>query len=269
MWAHPAVSFAPSDIGRPLPEDGGIDERLAPESARDPGIALAQIAQALVLDEPHLARRDRAQAGVQDFQVQALKVGNIAGDVEGRDLAPALPRDLVGAGEALQERARPGGTVPLPHDVLVRPEVHDLHGQICERVPLAVGEGGDALQLADERMGRGSPSFGQDGAPLFQAGAHGSLSHQRPLMFLIVLMIEELSHINEFPSLIYVNLRHSYPIHELSPRRKRADRNVSSPRWLAALAALRGEAKGRRRAVPVPNQSPGVRIREECAARLH
>src|SRR3954451_8010326 len=109
---------------------------------------------------------------------------------------------ILGAGEALQEHARPGGTVPLPHDVLVRPEVHDLHGQICERLPLAVGEDGDALQLADERMGRGSPSFGQRSAPLCSGGSARISQPSAPIDVLLVLMMEQLSHINGFPSLI-------------------------------------------------------------------
>src|SRR4051812_43667720 len=30
------------------------------------------------------------------------------------------------------------------------PWIHDLHGQIYERIPLVIGQGEDALQLADE-----------------------------------------------------------------------------------------------------------------------
>src|SRR5215203_1678990 len=60
----------------------------------------------------------------------------------------------------------PMGTVPLPHDVLVGPEVHDLHREIDEYLPLLIREGEDALQLADERLRDGIVSCSQDGAPL-------------------------------------------------------------------------------------------------------
>ena len=201
-----------------------------------PGIALAQIAQALVLDKPHLARRDRAQAAVQDLQVQALEVGNIAGDVEGRDLAPAFPRDLVGAGEALQERADREGRSPSRTMSWSALEVHDLHGQIGERVPLVVAEGGDALKLADERRGRGSPPSAKMALPCVSGGSARISQPSAPIEVLIVPMTEELSHINEFPSLIYVNLRHSYPIHELSPLR-------NAPSQASPFLAVQGEAE--------------------------
>jgi hypothetical protein len=64
------------------------------------------------------------------------------------------------------------GAVALAHDVLVGPEIHDLHRQAQERRPLLIGERGDALHLADERVGSGMKGV-HDGAPLVAAGARG------------------------------------------------------------------------------------------------
>ena len=116
------------------------------------GIAVADVAQGLMGDEPHPARGEGADAVVQNLQVQALQVGNVAGDAEGHDLALAVSGDLVDAGKAAQEQAGPGGTIALAHDVLIVLDDRDLHRQVLEGLPLVIGEGEDALQLADERI---------------------------------------------------------------------------------------------------------------------
>ena len=77
---HAVVGLAASDIHHPFPEDGRIDEGLAPEGRGDAGIAVADVAQGLMGDEPDPARADGADAVVEHLQVQALEVGNVPGD---------------------------------------------------------------------------------------------------------------------------------------------------------------------------------------------
>jgi hypothetical protein len=101
---------------------------------------------------PTLQGGDGLQGVVHRPQVQALGVRDLARDVKGEDLALALLGHAVAAGEAVDQQARPGGAVALPHDVLIGAEVLDLHGQAHEGRPLPVREGDDALHLADERM---------------------------------------------------------------------------------------------------------------------
>ena len=148
------IRFTLPDAGHPLPEDGPINERLAPEGLCDAVVALKQLVQNFMGDEPHAAWSERAEAVVQHLQVQALQVGNVAGDVEVMDLALAVSGQLVGAREAAQDQAGSGGAIPHAHDVLVLLEGHNLHRQVFERLPLIIGEPEDALQLADKDGGR-------------------------------------------------------------------------------------------------------------------
>ena len=82
-------------------------------------MAAHQGAQIVMLDEGQLARDQRAQAVIHHRQVQALEVGDVAADVERQDLALALGREVVAAGEALDDQAAFGGGVALADDVLV------------------------------------------------------------------------------------------------------------------------------------------------------
>src|SRR5215210_974822 len=118
-------------------------------------MALAKLTRDLMLDKPHLGRRDRAQAVVQNREVKALQVGDVARDVEAHDLALALTRELIHAGEAFEHEARPRRTIPLAHDILVCPELGYLHRQVREGLALLVSQREDALQLADERTVKG------------------------------------------------------------------------------------------------------------------
>ncbi len=103
-----------------------------------------------MLDEPHLAGCDGAQASVHHRQVEALEIGNVSGHIERHDLAFALLRHLVHAGEALHEEAGPRRAVALPHDVLIGPDVHDLHGQGFQCRFLVIGEADDVFEPADQ-----------------------------------------------------------------------------------------------------------------------
>src|SRR5690606_18121261 len=95
---------------------------------------------------------DRTDAVVDDLQVQALEIREVARQVERDDLALALDCDLVGAGKAAQDQARPGGSVALTNDVLVGLDGHNLHRQLLEGMSLVIREREDALDLADHRI---------------------------------------------------------------------------------------------------------------------
>src|SRR3954453_4066021 len=69
-------------------------------------------------------------------------------------------------GDAASVRTTDERKVSFAHDVLIGRDVLNLQGQAHERVPLVVGQAEDALQLVDERVGRGIGRCGQDGAPL-------------------------------------------------------------------------------------------------------
>jgi hypothetical protein len=100
--------------------------------------------------------------------------GNLAGDMEGIDLALAFLRHAVPGGEALDDEAATGGAVTLAHDVLISLEGLDLHGQTLERRLLLGGERDDARHLGDEGVSKGVQSV-HDAAPRSRR-EHGRVS---------------------------------------------------------------------------------------------
>src|SRR3954471_15222405 len=116
--------------------------------------------QGLVRDEPDRTGRHRADAVVENVQVQALEVRDVPCNVEVEDLTAARAGDLVGAGEPVLDEKAARGAVANAHNVLVGPKVLDLDGQAFESGPLVLGEKKDALQLADERTNMGGGQGG-------------------------------------------------------------------------------------------------------------
>ena len=108
-------------------------------------------ANRLVRDERDLARDARRQRVVHDLDVEALQIGDVAGDME-EDLPLSAGQDLVAAREAFDDDAALRRPVLLAHDVLVRLEVPHRHRKPEDRLPLGFRDGRDALQLADERV---------------------------------------------------------------------------------------------------------------------
>lgn len=120
-----------------------------------------------MLDEADPAWRHRGDAVVEHPQVQALEIWEVAGHMDGHDLALAVQRLFVGAAEALQKREAARGRVTLAHDVLVGCEATDLHRDGGEGGPLVLrkGEEGDALHLANEWMGFGLSGCDHSSSP--------------------------------------------------------------------------------------------------------
>jgi hypothetical protein len=181
-----AVGFAAAEACHPLPEDRGIDERVAPEDIADARVGADEGPHRLVREERHLARDDRAQAVVHDVEVEALQVGDVARDMEREDLPLAALDDLVAAGEAVEDQAALRRPVLVSDDVLIGLEVPHHHRQGDDGVPLLVGQRRYALELADERMERVGGGC-VHGASCFEAGARTSLSAigarvSRPMM---------------------------------------------------------------------------------------
>jgi hypothetical protein len=148
----PPISLTAANVGDPLTEDGGIDKRVAPEDVADAWMRLDKGAHGIVGDKGDLACDHRCEAVVHDLKVEALKVGNVAGDMEGNDLALAAREPLVAAGEALKQHAALRWPVLLAHDVLVRLEVAQRDRQRRDCRLLGVRDGGDALELSEQRV---------------------------------------------------------------------------------------------------------------------
>src|SRR5215204_1532229 len=157
----PSIGLAATDVDDPLAEYRSIDERVAPEDVGDARMGAQEGPNRLVRNERHLAGDDRPQAVVHDLEVEALQVRNVAGNVEGDDLASTAGKELVAAGEAFKDRAALRGPVLIAKDVVVRPEISDRDRQRGDRALLVVQDGSDALQLSDQRVEMGI-GWGQD-----------------------------------------------------------------------------------------------------------
>jgi hypothetical protein len=77
-----------------------------------------------------------AEAVFHGVDVQALKVGDVACDVEGENLPLPLTDKLVAAGPAAQQEAALRGFVAVAHDVLPGLQGTGLHRQAEDGIPL-------------------------------------------------------------------------------------------------------------------------------------
>jgi hypothetical protein len=116
------------------------------------GIGLGDLAQGAVGHERNLAGGQRADAVVHLFEKEGVQVGEVAGDVERRDLPSAVSEAVVTASEALQDEAALGEGVALAHDVLPGSIVPDPRCDFAQHVLLLIGEGTMPFKSADERM---------------------------------------------------------------------------------------------------------------------
>src|SRR5215207_5882359 len=135
---HAPVSLAPTQVEDPLPEYRRIDQGVAPERIANARTAPDQIAHGLVRDEQRLARSERAEAVVHHVDMETLKVGDVARDVEREYLALAGLSQLVAVGEAVEDQAALGRAVALPHKVLTRTDRLDGPAQLSEHVLLVL-----------------------------------------------------------------------------------------------------------------------------------
>ena len=106
-----------------------------------------------MLDEPDDTWRDRANAEIQDVEMEALEIWHIARDMEVEDLAIARARDLVRARDTVLNEETARGALARVDDVLAGTEFGDPDGEVFERRLLVLGESEDATQLSDEKSG--------------------------------------------------------------------------------------------------------------------
>src|SRR5829696_6909054 len=80
-----------------------------------------------------------------------MQVSEVAGDVKGRDLPPAIGEVVVAAREALKDEAALGRAVTLAHDVLAGSIVPDPRRDLAQHVLLLIGERTMPFKSADQR----------------------------------------------------------------------------------------------------------------------
>ena len=89
---------------------------------------------------------------IHDMKVQALQIGNIAGDVKRHDLPPAGRHGGIAAGEAFKDETHDGRAVAFADDVVMRVEHLDGRPQLGERALLRLRRVADGLELAKQRQ---------------------------------------------------------------------------------------------------------------------
>jgi hypothetical protein len=97
-------------------------------------------------------------------QEEALQVADIAGDLEGHDLPPAIWQELVGARKAGEEQLAVSRMIAIAHEVLVRAEDPHPCGRSLKCLFLLLREPTELLKMTDQRMRHGcNPSRGHEG----------------------------------------------------------------------------------------------------------
>jgi hypothetical protein len=175
---HAIEGRTPPDVHHPLPKYSGVNEGAAPKGVRDRRKVAAYGSNSLVLDEADQARRDCPKAAIQHAEVNAVEVRDIALKLKRQDLTLATAGNFVSAPKAIQEDTATRWPIAFSHNVLVRPEVKHLHGQVSQRLPFVRGYNGYARQLANKRVNFGGRSFCQIRPPNSKAGARSSLRQQ-------------------------------------------------------------------------------------------
>ena len=126
--SDPPVRGAAADAHHPLTKHGGVDQCVAPERIGNGGKVGAETEQASVRNKRDPGRNEGAQTVIHDFEVEALQVGNVAGNMKRHDLPPPAREELVTADKAVKDKAARGGPLSVADDILVGGEPLDCQG---------------------------------------------------------------------------------------------------------------------------------------------
>ena len=113
------------------------------------------------------------KVAVHHILMEAAKVGHVARDVEGVDLAPPALKYLGDAGHAFDDNAALAGAVALAQDLLIGPNLDRRERHGAESRPLGRRDVGEAHELGDKWM-RGvhwRPQRGWAGARPYSSAA--------------------------------------------------------------------------------------------------
>jgi hypothetical protein len=91
--------------------------------------------------------RDRLHVMIRAWQHQRLQRDDIAGEMEGNDLTPAIAGRFLAAGKAVQQDGAMGRFFPVAHQIGVGPHRSHVHRQRTDRRPILLVEQGETLKL--------------------------------------------------------------------------------------------------------------------------
>jgi hypothetical protein len=139
-------------VGDGFAEDGGVDQRFAPERKRGSGPRVKEIEQGAVRNEGHNRLVHGADGMIHLFQEHSLRIRDVTGDVQREILAAAAAQRVIASQCSLQHNDRAGRPVALQDDLLVRPERASRVGKPTNPGNVRRGEPGMLLQLPDQRV---------------------------------------------------------------------------------------------------------------------
>jgi hypothetical protein len=149
---HPLFGRSPADIEDPFTEDRGLDQRVAPKRICDLRVLGEQLAQMNVRDMRDAARPERCDVVVEDVEMQALQVGNVAGHVKRQDLPSAHMGRLGATHETVEQQKALVRSIALDHDGGMRRHRFEVQRQPLDRREIVLGQRPAHPQLAYESV---------------------------------------------------------------------------------------------------------------------
>ena len=137
----------------PLAMGGRIDQGIEPEKSRQVRQPFGDALQKLVWHQGDAAPCQRTDAVVHRLEDKGMEIDEIAHNVDGHDLAPAVIDQRVARREPVEQQDAVGGTIALPDEVLAGREFLLPLGHGIEGGPLRRGQFAVPEQLPGQRIG--------------------------------------------------------------------------------------------------------------------
>src|SRR5690349_9265638 len=124
--SHPRQGRSPSEREGPFAMDGRIEIRAQPIQPREMRVAIDQITKAFVGNDRDIARRKGEKIVIEPFQGEPMKIGEITGDMELRDLPLAVAQIFVTTHQSIQKQPARCQLDIRPHHRLIRTKFLNL-----------------------------------------------------------------------------------------------------------------------------------------------
>jgi hypothetical protein len=157
QMGHAFVRGLAPDAEQPLAGNGGINKGADPQQPGEARITLGDLAQGLVGNDGDLATGEGSDAVVHPVQGKAVKVDEVARNMDREDLAVAILQNDVAARSSIQQQPAFWRRVMLAGQVLIGPELLHPRDRRAEHTLLRVRENILLLELAEQMAVHGVP----------------------------------------------------------------------------------------------------------------
>jgi hypothetical protein len=156
---------APTHRHNPLAVDGCINGKVDPKQTGKMRVVLGDPAEDLVRDPGDRAGRDSQDSVVHLLYQEAVQINEVAGYMKGRDLALAVPEEIVARGKAFQQKSAVGRAIPLPENVLTFAHDSGPDDSPLQQLSFLVRKAVKVLKFADQAGVQDEPPWGSFPAP--------------------------------------------------------------------------------------------------------